>query len=104
MRQKTLKVDTYEKGTFKIGDKVLLVERYHMTGSNGSWSEWTLSRDTQGLQTNQSGKLLTQGWLGSYNDTSTYVHGVREIIKAGEIKDDPYRQGYQKVTVGPILK
>lgn len=108
MTQKTLKVKI-NKGGFEyeftkpleIGEEVMLIEKQN---ENTGDSEFCL-RKGNGVGGNMNREIRKyHGWRGTTNGIATYAHGLRKIIKAGEVVEDEYGDYVQKVTVGRDLK
>ena len=103
MRQKTFMcVDTWANiicENMKVGDEFILVE---LTNLNGNTTTWVLRPDNGGIGGNVDSKNKRyHGWRGTTNNVSTYAHGVRKIIKLGELEIDDFSGMYcRKVTVG----
>lgn len=105
MTQKTLKryVPYYDEDyCVKVGEKVMLVEKYDELKQE-SW--WKIVRNADnGIGGNMdSSEKRYHGWRGTTNNTATYAHGLRKVIKASGLIEDSNGEWYQKVTVGKDL-
>lgn len=112
MRQKTLKVyidpycgnEFYEplNKTVSVGEKVMLIEKYNeLTGK----SNFTVNKSQDGISGNMNSDIKKyHGWRGTFNDVATYAHGLREVVKVGNLEEDNEGYYYQKITVGKDLK
>lgn len=100
MKQKTLR--HYTDGAHpevKVGDEVVLVERYD---SNSGTTQWQIRNAPDGIGGNLDYSVKRfHGWRGTTNNISITAHGLRRVIKVTD-KEDDY-EVYQKVTVGPDL-
>ena len=83
----------------KIGDEVILVERFDV---NRGLTQWQLRIAPDGIGGNMDGSFKRyHGWRGTTNDISITAHGLRRVIKVRD-SDSDY-DVYQTVTVGPDL-
>lgn len=104
MKQKTLRhyTDGARIGSgpeVKVGDEVVLVERYD---SNSGTTQWQIRNAPDGIGGNMDDSVKRfHGWRGSYNNVSITAHGLRKVIKVMD-KEDGY-EFYQNVTVGADL-
>ena len=105
MRQKTLNHYT-DGGLFtcdpvKVGDGVVLVERYNE--SNGRTS-WDIRRAPQGIGGNLDPQAKRfHGWRGTTDGISITAHGLRRVVKVSQHGEPCEYGSYQRVTVGPDL-
>ena len=104
MRQKTFR--HYTDGAHigwgpevKIGDEVILVERFDI---NRGLTQWQLRIAPDGIGGNMDGNYKRyHGWRGTTNNISITAHGLRKVIKVRDSSSD--YDVYQTVTVGPDL-
>lgn len=105
MTQKTLKryVPYYDEDyCVKVGEKVMLVEKYDELKQESWWKIVRNADDGIGGNMDSSTKRY-HGWRGTTNNTATYAHGLRKVIKASDLIEDSDGDWYQKVTVGKDL-
>lgn len=83
----------------KVGDEVVLIERYDI---NNQTTQWQIRIAPDGIGGNMNDSIKRyHGWRGTTNNISITAHGLRRVIKVTD-KEDDY-EVYQKVTVGPDL-
>ena len=104
MTQKTLR--HYTDGSYigsgpevKVGDEVILIERYDI---NKGTTQWQICFAPDGIGGNMDGNIKRyHGWRGTTNNISITAHGLRKVIKVRN-SDSDY-DVYQTVTVGHDL-
>lgn len=103
MRQKTFICrDTWTNPiceSMKVGDEFILIE---LANEKTLKSAWALRPNDGGIGGNLDKSIRRyHGWRGSTNGVSVYAHGVRKVVKLGELKIDDFTGMYcRKVTVG----
>ena len=85
----------------KIGDEVILVERYDI---NHGDTQWQIRLAPDGVPGNSDSHVRRyHGWRGTTNNISITAHGLRRVIKVRDNDNDKDFDVYQIVTVGADL-
>ena len=85
----------------KVGDTVILIERYDI---NRGDTQWQLRIAPDGIGGNSDNNIKRyHGWRGTTNNVSITAHGLRRVIKVRDSDPDKTFVVYQTVTVGPDL-
>ena len=106
MTQKTLRhyTDGAHIGSgpeVKVGDEVILIERYDI---NEGTTQWQIRLAPDGVPGNSDSRVKRyHGWRGTTNDISITAHGLRRVVKVAQYGEPCEYGSYQRVTVGPDL-
>lgn len=79
----------YKDESYKVGDKVLVLHKYHeLIPNDEGWYDISKRHAEEGYPGNMDYTVKRfHGWRGTTNNISTYAMGVYEIKKIEELDD-----------------